>query len=231
MVIKEYELNRLRKYLVLGLPPHEICQVMKISRATYFRYMRRIHKQDKDMMLKDSQNKMISTIQTFQDRIGQTVFAMSQIERDKNKTDFVRMQAARIKLEASWAGAVLQGEGPTIITRMSRSVQDIAYGKHKPPITDDEIKALNDGVSGQQDNNNNNNNETYVLNEDNRYPARPLPPIPKPPLSDWGEQQQEEDQDEEGDPFDPTNDPDPDPSFTKAWQEQQEKRKRRLQQQ
>ena len=237
MVVKEYELTRLRKFQVLGLPIHEICQVMKISRATYFRYMRRIHKQDKEMMLRDAENKMISTIQTFQDRIGHTVLAMSEIEKDKEKTDFVRMQAARIKLEATWAGAMLQAEGPTIITKMTKTVRDIAYGKKRAPITDEQLAQIKTEMIPQneqqrQDHNDNPDN-VFVLGEANRYGPPKPPPLPEPPLGDWGKppQEQEEGEEDGEEEFDPTQDPDPDPSFTQAWSELQKKRREQQEQQ
>lgn len=241
MPIEPFELNRLRKFLTLGLPVHEVCEVMHISRRTYFRYKRVIDKENKELMFKDAEASMITTLQLFQDRLGQTIVAMTTMERDDKRPDFVRQQAARIKLEATWAQAALQAEGPNIITKMSKAIRAIAYGTVPGNSSPQELMNVARPEGGYQRVTTTtaqappNPDSTYILSPDMQYsrqtttttsqqpttttttpqrPPSPIPPLPghaEPPPVDPWPQPQDEEQPPEED-FDPEQDPDPDPS-------------------
>jgi len=211
MVVLEAELNRLRQFLVLGLPVHDTCDAMGISRATYFRYKKRINRENKKFFFKDAEENMMSTLVLFNDRLGQTIAIMTKIECDEKKTEFVRMQASRIKLEATWAQTMLQAEGPNIISKLSKTIRAIAYGKPIDPQTLANPQFNNNSAGGD-------NNAGYVLSPANQIqPGRPPSPLPEPPIGDnWpdageGEEGDEEDGYEPDHPL-PTEEPDPDPT-------------------
>jgi hypothetical protein len=108
------KLNSIRNMMLNGANNAEIMAAMNIPQRTFYRYMDKIYQEDRIELAKRNKETLATHLSLLRERLMQSIRNCQNMAQDPGVPAKARIDAERLKIDASIAIARLEREGTTI---------------------------------------------------------------------------------------------------------------------
>ena len=143
----EQELAQFAKLYFARVPEEQICQALKISRATYYRYLQKLAIQQQELLDEHLLESTYAEIGSLRNTLRFVEIHLRNILNNKDSVDTDKIEAAQLLCEVAWASVKLHTQGP--IQTMKEMPHDLR-------------NKLKDAAENNNNNNNDNKSEVVI---------------------------------------------------------------------
>jgi len=161
----EQELAAFARLFFARIPEDRICQELKIHRATYYRYLERLGKQQEELLTDHILPSTYAEIASFRNTLRFVEIHMKQILVDKESDNTDKIAAADLLCNVAWASVKLHTDGPIQTAKqmpadLKKRIINNNNAKQQPPPPPEliAIKTAEEIVVEQDNNSSGNNN-------------------------------------------------------------------------